>query len=101
MESGRPTSSIFSVFRESGCVSWREMKKTLTSEVEKFFRPEFINRLDDMIVFRPLIKPDLTHIIDLEMAKVRDRLKARGMVQLGERGAITPAKVEEILRLAA
>ena len=34
-------------------------------------------------------------------AEVARRLKARGMVQLGERGAITPAKVEEILRLAA
>jgi hypothetical protein len=34
-------------------------------------------------------------------ADVARRLKARGMVQLGERGAITPAKVEQILRLAA
>ena len=58
---------------------YEKIKKSLQSEAEKFFRPEFINRLDDMIVFRPLIKPDLTHIIDLEMAKVRDRLKARGM----------------------
>jgi ATP-dependent Clp protease ATP-binding subunit ClpC len=32
-----------------------------------------------MIVFRPLVKADLTHIIDLELGKVRDRLKARGM----------------------
>ena len=55
------------------------IKKSLQSEAEKFFRPEFINRLDDMIVFRPLVKADLTHIIDLELAKVKDRLKARGM----------------------
>ncbi|MBM4098958.1 MAG: ATP-dependent Clp protease ATP-binding subunit [Planctomycetes bacterium] len=58
---------------------YEKIKKSLHGEAEKFFRPEFINRLDDMIVFRPLIKTDLTHIIDLELAKVRDRLKARGM----------------------
>jgi ATP-dependent Clp protease ATP-binding subunit ClpC len=58
---------------------YEKIKKSLQSEAEKFFRPEFINRLDDMIVFRPLVKADLTHIIDLELAKVRDRLKARGM----------------------
>ncbi len=58
---------------------YEKIKKSLQSEAEKFFRPEFINRLDDMIVFRPLVKADLTHIIDLELAKVHERLKARGM----------------------
>ncbi|MFM9170818.1 MAG: AAA family ATPase, partial [Phycisphaerales bacterium] len=58
---------------------YEKIKKSLQGEAEKFFRPEFINRLDDMIVFRPLVKADLTHIIDLELGKVRDRLKARGM----------------------
>jgi ATP-dependent Clp protease ATP-binding subunit ClpC len=58
---------------------YERIKKSLQSEAEKFFRPEFINRLDDMIVFRPLVKADLTHIIDLELGKVRERLKARGM----------------------
>ena len=68
-----------------GFPKWQEVqdyeriKKSLHSEAEKFFRPEFINRLDDMIVFRPLVKDDLTHIINLELAKVTDRLKARGM----------------------
>ncbi|MFM8731384.1 MAG: AAA family ATPase, partial [Phycisphaerales bacterium] len=58
---------------------YERIKKSLQSEAEKYFRPEFINRLDDMIVFRPLVKADLTHIIDLELGKVRERLKARGM----------------------
>jgi ATP-dependent Clp protease ATP-binding subunit ClpC len=58
---------------------YERIKKSLHSEAEKFFRPEFINRLDDMIVFRPLVKEDLTHIINLELSKVTDRLKARGM----------------------
>ena len=56
---------------------YEKIKKALFSEAEKFFRPEFINRLDDMIVFRPLIKADLTYIIDLELAKLKERLTGR------------------------
>lgn len=56
---------------------YEKIKKSLFSEAEKFFRPEFINRLDDMIVFRPLIKADLTYIIDLELSKVKERLTGR------------------------
>jgi ATP-dependent Clp protease ATP-binding subunit ClpC len=56
-----------------------KMKKALNAEVEKFFRPEFINRLDETIVFRPLLKDDLNHIIEFELGKVRERLAAKGM----------------------
>ncbi len=55
------------------------IKTSLMGEVEKFFRPEFINRLDDIIVFRPLIKDDLYQIIDIELDKVRKRLRAKEM----------------------
>jgi ATP-dependent Clp protease ATP-binding subunit ClpC len=55
------------------------MKTALLAESEKFFRPEFINRLDEIIVFRPLIKEDLVLIIDIELAKVRERLTERQM----------------------
>ncbi|HBZ97526.1 MAG TPA: NDP-hexose 4-ketoreductase [Phycisphaerales bacterium] len=55
------------------------LKGTLMSEVEKFFRPEFINRLDDTIVFRPLVKDDLYHIIDIELDKVHERIRAKGL----------------------
>ncbi|MCH2154207.1 MAG: AAA family ATPase, partial [Phycisphaerales bacterium] len=55
------------------------MKASLMGEVEKFFRPEFINRLDDTIVFRPLAKDDLYHIIDIELEKVAERIRAKGM----------------------
>ena len=43
------------------------MKNTLKSEMEKNFRPEFLNRVDDIIVFRSLTKDDLKHIIDIEL----------------------------------
>jgi ATP-dependent Clp protease ATP-binding subunit ClpC len=58
---------------------YESMKASLMGEVEKFFRPEFINRLDDTIVFRPLIKEDLYHIIDIELEKVAQRVRAKGM----------------------
>jgi len=56
-----------------------KMKSTLMSEIEKFFRPEFINRLDEVIVFRPLVKDDLHHIIEIELTKVRERLAAKNL----------------------
>ena len=56
------------------------MKEKILSATKKTFRPEFLNRLDDTIVFRNLTKPDLIQILALEMAKVMDRLKARNIV---------------------
>ena len=51
-------------------------------EAKKTFRPEFLNRLDDAIVFRSLTKPDLIQILDLEVNKVVQRLKGKN-IQLG------------------
>jgi ATP-dependent Clp protease ATP-binding subunit ClpC len=59
--------------------SYEEMKTALMNECEKFFRPEFINRLDEIIVFRSLIKDDLYQIIEIELKKVRERLESKGM----------------------
>jgi ATP-dependent Clp protease ATP-binding subunit ClpC len=56
-----------------------EMKKALLREVEKFFRPEFINRLNDTIIFRPLTKENLYNIIDIEMKKMSKRLVEQGI----------------------
>ncbi len=55
------------------------MKETLKEEMEKNFRPEFLNRVDDIIVFRSLTKDDLKHIIDIELAKVIKRLKEKNL----------------------
>jgi ATP-dependent Clp protease ATP-binding subunit ClpC len=55
------------------------MRNSLMSEIEKFFRPEFINRLDEVIVFRPLDRENLTSIIEFELSKVRERLAAKRM----------------------
>ena len=55
------------------------MKSILLKEIERFFRPEFINRLDDVIVFKPLTKENLNSIVDLEVSKVAARLSQQGI----------------------
>ncbi len=56
-----------------------QMKERLLKEVRKKFRPEFINRLDDTIVFRSLDKNDLSKVAELELRSVRGRLADRGI----------------------
>ena len=55
------------------------MKEVLHKEVERHFRPEFINRLDETIVFRPLTRENLTNIVEFELAKVFKRLTEHGL----------------------
>src|SRR6266436_532524 len=66
--------------------SYEKMREKIMDEARKTFRPEFLNRLDDLIVFRSLTKPDLVEILDLEISKVMQRLKARNIIlQLDEK----------------
>jgi ATP-dependent Clp protease ATP-binding subunit ClpC len=59
--------------------SYESMKERVNERIEKVFRPEFLNRLDDVIIFRHLTDEDLKRVIDLELAKVRHRLQERGL----------------------
>jgi len=59
--------------------TYEAMKKELIEEVEKHFRPEFLNRLDDTIVFRSLNRDDLKRIIDIELRNVQVRLRDQGL----------------------
>ena len=59
--------------------SYEGMKARVMDRIERVFRPEFLNRLDDVIVFRHLNKEDLKQVIDLELSKVRERLLERGL----------------------
>ncbi len=56
-------------------ISYEDMKRHLMDEVKKTFKPEFLNRLDEIIVFRPLSREDLEKIVDIEVAYVNNRLK--------------------------
>jgi len=59
--------------------SYESMKSRVQSEIEKVFRPEFLNRVDDVIVFRHLTTEDLGKVVELELGKVRERLKEHGL----------------------
>ena len=56
-------------------VTYQGMKEKLMEEVKHTFKPEFLNRIDDIIVFRPLLREDLVQIVDLELNFVKERLK--------------------------
>ncbi len=74
------TSNIFGFDRgRDDAASYQQMKERLQVAIEKYFRPEFLNRLDDVIVFHPLNRDNLKEIIDIELSKVRARLKERGL----------------------
>jgi ATP-dependent Clp protease ATP-binding subunit ClpC len=53
------------------------IKKSLLSEVRNLFRPEFLNRIDDVVVFRPLTKDDIVSIVDIEFRAIQERLEDR------------------------
>jgi len=61
----------------SGTESYEQMRDKILEESKRVFKPEFLNRLDDMIVFHTLNREDLVRIVDLEVAKVVQRVKAK------------------------
>ena len=62
---------------ENESADYEGMKVKILDQSKKVFKPEFLNRLDDLIVFHMLEKKDLVKIVDLEISKVIDRLKRR------------------------
>jgi ATP-dependent Clp protease ATP-binding subunit ClpC len=71
--------SAFGFQKQDDDASYDSMKSRVMERIERVFRPEFINRCDDIIVFRHLDTDDLKHVIDLELSKVRERLLERGL----------------------
>jgi ATP-dependent Clp protease ATP-binding subunit ClpC len=59
--------------------TYERMRERILEESKRVFRPEFLNRLDDVIVFRSFTKPDLMQILNLEVSKVLDRLRKRNL----------------------
>jgi len=59
--------------------SYDSMKKNVMAEIQKEFKPEFIGRLDEVIVFHKLTEENLKAIVDIELSKVRERLQERGI----------------------
>jgi len=73
---------------------YREMKDTVMDEVKRVFNPEFINRLDEVTVFRPLTEAETGTILELSLAKVAKKLEVKGV-----RFAITAAAKAFLVKL--
>jgi ATP-dependent Clp protease ATP-binding subunit ClpB len=73
--------------------SYEEMKQVVMSELRGHFRPEFLNRVDETVVFHPLTIENLVKIVDIQLARLRDRLAERRITL-----ALTPAALEDLAR---
>jgi len=59
--------------------TYEGIKRKLLEEVKKVFRPEFLNRVDDIIVFHPLRREDLEKVVEIELKELKTRLKEKKM----------------------
>ena len=64
---------------ENKGIDFKEAKKSVMDAVKRHFRPEFLNRIDEMIVFHPLTEEDLKEIVTILMSDVTKRLEARDL----------------------
>jgi ATP-dependent Clp protease ATP-binding subunit ClpC len=67
-------------FATSEQATREKVQEGIKDEVQRFFRPEFLNRIDEIVTFNPLTKSDLYRIIDLELHKVEQRLATKKLV---------------------
>jgi ATP-dependent Clp protease ATP-binding subunit ClpC len=61
-------------------LSYEDMRKKLSESLKRAFRPEFINRMDSVVIFRSLTRDDIKQIVSLELSKVSERLKDHNLV---------------------
>ena len=73
--------------------SYEEMKQVVMGDLRQHFRPEFLNRVDETVVFHPLTIDNLVKIVDIQLAHLRDRLAERRITL-----ALTPAAMEDLAR---
>ena len=81
-------------FTKSEEENFERVRERIMDAVKRTFRPEFLNRLDEIIIFRMLKQDEIKKIVDLMVAKVNERLKEQGMeIELTESAKEYLAKV--------
>ena len=65
--------------QESGALAYETLKERVTGELKKVFKPEFLNRVDEVIVFHDLVSDEIKAIVDLMFARLRDQLLVQGV----------------------
>ncbi|HEX5618981.1 MAG TPA: AAA family ATPase, partial [Solirubrobacteraceae bacterium] len=76
-EIARNTPLGFTVGDEDHGMTYDDMKNRVTGELKKVFRPEFLNRIDEVIVFHKLTKEEIKSIVDLLLRRIRSQLAER------------------------
>jgi ATP-dependent Clp protease ATP-binding subunit ClpC len=74
--------------------SYELMKEKVSAELKTSFRPEFLNRLDATVVFRSLTMEEIRDIVDIQLKRVRDQLKAQSMLL-----EVTQAAKDQLIKL--
>ena len=65
--------------KEDGYNPYEKMKETVHSELKNVFHPEFLNRIDDILIFHPLGKKELESVVDILIAELNQRLSEQGI----------------------
>jgi ATP-dependent Clp protease ATP-binding subunit ClpB len=76
--------------QQSGA-TYDQMRAVVTGELRKHFRPEFLNRIDEIVVFHPLAEEHLARIVDIQLGRLRQRLTERHITL-----AVTPAALKHL-----
>ncbi|MBI5506025.1 MAG: ATP-dependent chaperone ClpB [Deltaproteobacteria bacterium] len=94
MTSNIGSSEILSYRGAGSADAYEEMKKEVLGLLQHEFRPEFLNRLDEIVVFHGLTRSELRRIVDLQVARLQERLESRGIhLQLTEAASTWLAEV--------
>lgn len=62
--------------------SYEEKLQAVMEEIRRYFKPEFINRIDEVVVFNPLSQEEIKEIVDMELLRLKEQMKERG-IELG------------------
>ncbi|MEX2328622.1 MAG: AAA family ATPase, partial [Nitriliruptoraceae bacterium] len=73
------TSPAVGFVQDDDASMYEKMRRQVDDELKKHFRPEFLNRIDDTIVFHPLTLEEVTSIVDLMMQRVKSQLAVKGL----------------------
>jgi ATP-dependent Clp protease ATP-binding subunit ClpC len=71
---------------------YNDMREKVTGELKKLFKPEFLNRIDKVLVFRPLTRDDLNQIVDIQLRRLEPRLREHDLTMV-----VTDAAKERIV----
>jgi ATP-dependent Clp protease ATP-binding subunit ClpB len=73
------TSNLGSTVFADSSLSAEKRRAEVLEDVRSYFRPEFINRVDEILVFDPLSRDQIAHIVDIQLRSLRERLAARSL----------------------